>query len=325
MSRIPWALACCLVVGCTGGERDGASGPAGKPTPEEVARVGALWVSCIADASASSWARQVWEQGLEGGDLDLWESARCLASAGGGCDALTTCLGAEVSSPIGCTPGCDGTKAVFCDDLTFTFDCAQLGQMCFEVEADVLPCFDSAPASCDPTTFEDACVGGRPQSCRGGVVVAGERCSDAGLICVVDELGYAACSGPDGPCDELGCDGSVMTTCVHGGKVRRDCASLHPEMTCSDVFGEPGCVLGEECGDEFDETCDGSVLTLCNAGRIATVDCADLGFEGCDPRSGCVPNPATCVYEDCYLEHGEACREGSEPACAALEECAAAC
>jgi len=317
----------CLAIACTGREAGGGSGgPAASPTPEDIARAAVLYRSCVADGSASGWADRFWESALGGRDTHLWESARCISRHGGGCEALEACLGLSMSSPAGCEPGCDGATVVGCDDLTYRLDCSRFGKECVDGGRGESRCATPIGGSCDPDSFEESCDGDRPRVCMGGTMVLEDSCSDRGLMCTIHDVYGAVCAGPDGPCDTEGCEGSVVTTCVNDGALRKDCASVESSLTCVEV-GAAHCSLADECRSfDFTDTCSGTVLIMCNAGRVVEVDCATLGFEGCHDRlASCVPNVGTCVYETCYEEATRCMAEGGTDCEMRFEECASGC
>jgi hypothetical protein len=261
---------------------------------------------------------------------DLWQAAEnpqlwgrfarqaaCLASAGGGCAAVTECLGYRIARPeAGCTPGCQGSEYTQCSDVVaISLRCSALGLACHDEAA----CIDGTPTPCDRGSHVATCDGtGQPLTCNDRAVRRGPDCSALGLRCeqgACRGLG-AACEGPHLR-DEyrveysgLACDGDMLRACVGGFEHAIDCAAIAPGFSCREAEGVRFCGLGDACvpgnHPDFDQPgtgsrCEGDALALCNAGRIDRVDCRALGFERCGDASGqagCLPDLASALSVD---------------------------
>jgi hypothetical protein len=211
----------------------------------------------------------------------------CLAAAAGDCTAAFACIGLETIDG-GCTPGCDGDRAVSCGAVGFATHCPSAlfstGPTCTDA-AGSPAC--GGTAACEGT--EAACEGTFLLECQGGVLRGGD-CARYGLTCVAAG-GFARCTdGTTTPCDGQNyprCDGDVVVRCESNLEVRHRCA--HDVVGCHVLADDPDgyCGLGSDCDPLVDDgSCDGDALTFCAAGIRRTVDCAALGFAGCQPADG---------------------------------------
>ena len=295
----------------TGGPLDCISVPK-TLDPDAIARAAVVLGSCGPDDRPTGYASSLYEARVEAKRRDrcLLNAVPCLASHGGGCDAVVDCLATEIDLLGPCAPACNGTVAVGCDDqLRFRQDCAKWGATCSAGE-----CEDSAPATpaCSHSSFQSRCDNGAPVICSGDFEESGPRCADyQGLECADTGYGVMACVGTGSQCqpamtnsmniivdDGLACVGTSLDACVNGKRHVLDCNALMPGLTCQTVSGEQPpafCGIASECVPEAEywkETCDGDSVVFCNAGRIEKVDCKSLGFSGCLAGKGvCVPSP----------------------------------
>lgn len=293
----------------------GGDGPASGGSPasaDDLVRAAVVLGSCIGDDGINRTISVLHDPDTYTGFWSRYGlQAHCLATVGGGCDAVSACLGYDV---LAIAPGetcepCVGSVASYCGDAyRATLDCATMGAQCDPAAG----CTFGAAEFCDPDTFTPTCSGdGRPLNCRGTVTV-GPDCASFGLACAD---GY--CQGTDGACGTFNdstdqvqffagtaCSGTVLEACVAGGRATRDCSTLGAGFSCQNVDDVFFCGVAAECipGDippgssVEDETCEGNEVLFCNAGRLERVDCTALGFAGCDVTSdysfGCVPNLA---------------------------------
>ncbi|MBN2191308.1 MAG: hypothetical protein JW751_00690 [Polyangiaceae bacterium] len=298
----------------TGGVPTGGAGNGPSATATDLTRAAVVIGSCLGDDGISRSATMLYDPATFTG---VWTryglQASCLATAGGGCDALTTCLGYAVT-PLGSTAGCDacsGSVASLCfDPYRVSLDCERLGLGCYSAT-----CSEGPLELCDESTFVPECsAAGEPRNCRDSVTV-GVPCAELGLVCN-DGLCQGtgdACSSLDSSTDQhtffagLGCNGNVLEACVEGRRAQRDCATIAEGFTCQSVGETHFCGLGADCvpGDippgwsETESQCEGTTVAFCNAGRWDRVDCLSLGFTGCDVTAdgalGCVPSFFTAV------------------------------
>ena len=263
--------------------------------------------SCLQDDGINRNLSNVYDRSVRAG---LWshlgDPVDCLATTGGGCQAVAECLGYIVEPYDGTCEPCVGEVASVCGNgYRLQLDCAMLGLQCDPVAW----CVEEAPATtCDESTFTRACTAdGRPQYCNDEVVTTGPVCAGLGLTC---ENGWCVGAGESCQNDEMeleggvyfegtGCDGQYLVACVEGRTARRDCTTVHPDFSCQSAGDAFFCGLASECipgnvppgthGTE--EQCDGTEVVFCNAGRVERADCTELGFTGCnlDTDFGCTP------------------------------------
>ncbi len=241
------------------------------------------------------------------GTFELLPLAHCIATAGGGCHALTTCTGYLPSTYEGtATSECDGSVIHSREDgYELTFDCASLGLEC-DPE---LACVRPGATPCDRATFTSRCDNGVPVACDDGFEVVGRPCSELGLTCNDGrcEGAGAACTGGTGYNDAdldfegLGCSGNVLDACINFKETSLDCASVGPDYGCQEFEGTFFCGLGSEClpgevphGVGSAISCEGTEVVFCEAGLVRRLDCTTLGFTGCtfepgDRQGGCTP------------------------------------
>jgi hypothetical protein len=296
-----------------GGSNEGAGGsPSGGTSSQSsslahIVRAGVVMGSCLQDDGINRNLSYVYDRPiLTGAWSRFGEPVDCLATTGGGCQAVAECLGYVVEPYDGTCEPCVGDVASVCaNGYRLQLDCARLGLQCDPVAW----CVEEAPATaCDENTFARVCTAdGRPRYCNDEVVTTGPVCTDVGLAC---EDGWCvgtgeACQGTDTEYEGgihfegTGCEGQSLIACVEGRTQRRDCKTVHPDFSCQSFGGEFFCGLASECvpgnippGTRGTaEQCEGTEVVFCNAGRIERVDCTELGFTGCnlDTDFGCTP------------------------------------
>jgi hypothetical protein len=291
----------------TSGKSAGGSNASATASMDDYLSAAIVVGSCMPDDGIQRSLARFYEPKLSAGYFaDFTAQSVCLASVGGGCNAVRDCLGytAKLSSSCSAAPvrSCNNEVISVCEEGgLLTVDCGVNGYEC----ADGYGCVQDAAATCEESTYTTSCtVDGRPRRCNGGYVEAGVPCADLGLACENDVcVGTGdACTGGYGD-DEtvtflgLGCSGDKLTACVQGKTAVRDCASVGEGFTCQHYEDRYFCGLAAECdpgnsdGEAFEAYCDGHSVVLCNAGRIETVDCTSLGFTGCDLDRGfgCTP------------------------------------
>lgn len=168
-------------------------------------------------------------------DDDLWlrrfaEAIPCLSSHGGGCAALSACVGLTVDVGVDCPPECAGTVATFCGEEgeKIRTDCGVLGGVC-AIHGETAECV-APPAGASATCSDDGhpCVQGTwfryGSQCPGGVAcasrLAGSTCSAAGCrLGAVCDIGGLAVDG-------VACSGKSLNVCVAGSVQRVDCTTL---------------------------------------------------------------------------------------------------
>jgi hypothetical protein len=303
------ACACGLgALGCSSGSAGGgAIGSATYPSDADlVAKAAVALGSCVPDDRPDGWLNLWLSRVYAPGETNnrFLGAAKCLATTGGGCIAVRTCLGLTVDQSGPCDRACSGNVATECDGNTrFVSDCSKLGQQCVSGR-----CKPNG-AACDATSYVDACVDGVPSVCSNAVVRKGPKCADFGLACgassptppstPVCRGAGAACSATYGPYSidfgaGLGCDGSKLRACVGNQEATVDCAALGKGFSCQTASGAYFCGLASECNPlaaKGTDTCDGTSVVVCEAGKIQRVDCRSLGFTGCDATRGiCTPN-----------------------------------
>lgn len=238
--------------------------------------------------------------------VDLAPLAHCIATAGGGCSALTVCTGYLPSAYEGdLSTECEGNLVRWREDgYELTLDCASVDLEC-RVDGG---CVRPGATPCERNAFVARCDDGHPVGCDDGFEVVGPSCSELGLSCTD---GYckgngASCTGgygyneADVDFEGLGCNGAVLDACVNGRQTTLDCATVDPAYTCQEYEGTFFCGLGSEClpgetphGYGSSISCEGNEVVFCEAGLSRRLDCTTLGFTGCaalgNPRSGCTP------------------------------------
>jgi hypothetical protein len=301
------------VAGSDGAAATGGSGGVAPPSlVETYARAGAVVGSCMPDDGINRNVARFWDP-LPPPIFwsQLGRQASCLATAGGGCQALKTCLGYELTTggPACTTNSCAGSMLTACGKdsgrtLRMTFDCAKVGQSC-DPQA---YCSDGPPVPCastDPSARE-CTADGRGSICKNGTLLRTAPCADLGLTCQSGDCRGtgadcpASISGSEGQVylQGFGCEGSRLRACVGGKEQPVDCAAQGQGFGCQSKDGHSFCGLAAEClpseRDQGTTTCEGSTVVFCNAGRLQRVDCMALGFTGCDVDTskghfGCVP------------------------------------
>ena len=287
--------------------------PVDRPTPEEMLTAALVVSSCGTDDGLPSTLDSFYFRS-DAGDLTITDDQiRCLASTGGGCAALDTCVGVRTDLTGPCEPSCDGDVFSACDgDLRFTIDCARRGATCDPDEGCLTEPLGDA---CDFDTYEQSCTDGRPTFCTDRVT-QGAVCAELGLTCTTEDGTYpgATCIGTGGACDTGSqtpwgydvdpgtCAGDdALELCVNGGLHTITCSAVHPSLSCQTTGDGSFCARGNACdswcmpGDVACEedpfgsrelTCEGTEAVVCDMGEIVRIDCTTLGFTGCD-FTGC--------------------------------------
>lgn len=272
--------------------RDG--GPDGGPTPDQsdvVGQAAIVMSSCLGGAAGplllSAYGTEAGPNALP--EL-LLQNAVCLATNGGGCDAVDACLGIELEVAGDCTAGCDGDVAVLCGASHTRWRCADVGLSCVGGQ-----CVDDAGSCIDP----GSCDGQTPVQCVMGLGQRGPDCAANGLSCSTGS-GVPACAGAGAACtpdttttdsidwfgNAIECMDGTLSTCINGMQHDVACSDILPSMTCrmtSDIDMRPFCGIGNACNPftSVVEFCSGNDIQVCNAGRLQSVRCADLGFTRC--------------------------------------------
>jgi hypothetical protein len=271
--------------------------------PAIYARAATVIGSCLGGAGVNQSLARLW-YALESPQLDsrFATRAKCLATAGGGCNAAAECLGWEVGEA---TEFCAGT----CQENRFSgclagrqisVRCAELGWRCDETSI----CVSRPPQVCGDEEKLPACdERGLPLTCDAARIAYGPDCPALGLECSA-----GTCAGLEGECQSpaadlegrvryhgMVCIGASLSACVGNRLHQLDCSSIAAPFKCQGVAGSVFCGSGSEClpaelpgQDEAGEriSCDGSSLVVCNAGRRELVDCTELGFAECDAELG---------------------------------------
>ncbi|MBI5479086.1 MAG: hypothetical protein HY906_09530 [Deltaproteobacteria bacterium] len=206
----------------------------------------------------------------------------------------------------GRSAGCAGEVAVFCPRS----DGGQAGAMACDLAGLACNATDAGAGcglgSCDPGPPGPPWTG--TASCQGGLLVA---CGFDGVLDAMDCAFWSAvtttggipwqnhvgetcetvetgpCVGTGDPCDDASfnnwCDGSVVVTCTAGALAHRDCAALHPALTCRiGDYGIADCApVAQECDHSAPETCQAGVIAFCSFGVVTTLDCTQYGLSGC--------------------------------------------
>jgi hypothetical protein len=274
------------------------------------ARAAAIVGSCLGEDGVSRFAARFWDplppQIFWG---QFRRQAQCLATAGGGCAALRTCLGFDhvhggpPCPDTGTLATCDGTRATVCGPdgdggtIRNSWDCATLGLTCDPVAL----CTAHPSTMCSMDAVGLGCTSdGRATVCADHATLESGVCADLGLSCQAGRCtgdGAACAGGAPGPVgqvylDGLACAGTQLKACVGGHEQSFDCARQGPDFGCQNVGGRFFCGLGAECVPSesgegaLPDSCDGNAIVFCSAGRIARVDCAALGFTSCRPGKG---------------------------------------
>ena len=283
------------------GEIDGSGPDAGPPPPPDaLTRAAVVFGSCVPDDGIAGFLLSVLQH--QGRNAELTpEDIACLADTGGGCDAVSTCLGITVDWPASCAPGCDGALWTSCaDDVRTRVDCARAGLGCDPAWG----CVALPVAECDPVSYMPGCEDGRPSYCD-GIVRHGPDCGAMGLVCGPAPEGDAVtCRGDIKACvpeywrpehvllEGEECMGDSVEVCANGGIGVIDCTGYGEGFSCRSFAGEHFCGRAEECTPEVRPVeCDGSTVIFCNVGRTDRVDCTSLGFGGCEAgaHGGCTP------------------------------------
>lgn len=309
----------------TGGGASGVAGTTpntGFPDPDVAARAGVVIGSCHPDNGVSRETAAIW-RGRERGPetVSLGAQAECIVAAGGGCDALASCLGWSLERSQDCTEGarCHGSTFSLCMssvELEYAIDCATMGLVCDpmamidNVAGAGRACRRQLLTACDEAIFAPYCNGDVPVWCEGVMVMEGAPCAMRGLTC-----SGSTCTGTGEACTldvasvsgGATCQGDVLERCTNGRLEDIDCKKYGVEFSCRTVAGAVFCGLASECvpaaleGQETPQAgnpepvCDGTSIVFCHAGRLERIDCASLGFTGCDLDAGlgCIPSPVS--------------------------------
>jgi hypothetical protein len=303
------------VDGTTAADLSAAPDRATSNRAEEYARAAVVFASCFPDDGINRNLAAFWDPLPPG---QFWARAQtrasCLATAGGGCNALKRCFGYALT--LGgppCQNSCENSTLTVCGTAggqtsRMTINCETVGLGCDPKAY----CTDFSPTTgCDGTIPPFCTTDGRPTACKGGVVVAGGFCAKLGLTCQAGACtGSGAACPKDAPASEaetylngFACEGPVLHACVGGQEQAITCPFVAEGFTCQSAGGQFFCGLAGECvpdqqtGGNLAARCEGNTVLFCNAGRIDRVDCTSLGFTGCDVdpnvgHYGCVPTLA---------------------------------
>lgn len=278
------------------------AGPLTALDPAKLARAAVVFGSCIPDDGPSGFVD--WLLGRRLGDdvtdlpIDAAAWIDCLAGATSGCAAVAACTGLTFDFGGPCTPACEGTTAVSCDDAwRFRLDCSAFGMICAAGS-----CVRETAPTCDDETFVPRCDGPVPVECEDGFERAGARpCTDFGLTCEEGE-----CVGTGAPCDADDASGVACTSastlryCIGGRTAEVTCDDIATGSTCQTLSpGDPPseyfCGVDDACSPAEagrEGTCEGDKLVFCAAGKREEIDCTTLGFTGCDGEAGlCTRTP----------------------------------
>ena len=281
--------------------------------PSVAARAAIVLGSCVPDDKPSRILERMYTtRDADDVQARVYQGAtQCLATKGGGCQALVECLSMLVDLSGPCADSCEGDVSSACDSaLHFRVNCARFGMKCDPKEL----CLAPSASACNPATFVPSCDGDVPSRCVGGHVMHGIHCAEFGLDCHVAGTPVppatkppAGCSGAGTTCtgsggpilgldlrDSTACDGSRIKQCIDGLRGTFDCATFGTGFSCQTIGPFGFCGRGADCkpGSATPATCDGDSVVICNAGRSEKIDCKSLGFTGCDPGSGvCTPSP----------------------------------
>lgn len=204
-SRALAALVMLWLAGCGSGSAPDAGSaatarqnPSQSPSPkskaETFARAGVVLGSCAPDDGVNRNLANLWHADEI---PQLWgrfgRQAECLATAGGGCAALTHCIGYHIERNPSCAPGCSGSTLTQCDHgVAVSIDCGKVGLSCDEQAG----CVDGSAMSCDDASYVASCdASGQPLTCDHGLVHRGPDCAALGLRCDT-----GACRGQGEPC-----------------------------------------------------------------------------------------------------------------------------
>lgn len=305
-----------VLVGCQqegssgeGAGKEGSGGPWASVGEADLLRAAVVLGSCWPDDGINSHLTRLLYPERFSGLGDARPRVACLANAGGGCEAVTECMGYSLGAYEGSEPSaCVGSVLHIREDgLQGTVDCSSLGLACVAGST----CASRDAGVCDEGDYTSTCrEGGRPSGCEDGFEVIGRPCGDFGLVCSDGECrgGGASCSGGEGyngadvEIEGLGCDGDTLRACTGGREHEVDCTRLGAGYGCRELDGAYFCGLGSECvpGETTHGVsgsgafCEGTTVVFCKEGLWERMDCQDLGFEGCSeaPGSlrGCTPN-----------------------------------
>lgn len=289
--------------------------------PDVAAHAGAVIGSCHPDNGVNRETSRLWQRRtLSASSINLGLQAECIASRGGGCDALEQCLGWTFESTPGCAQGvaCVGSTFTLCTasiGATYTIDCSTMGLDCNpdldidDVSGAGRACRSGQAIVCDEATFAASCDDSVVLYCDGSVVEStdcagrGAGCSDG--LCT--GTGAPCTVSPSDPSAGVSCNGNVLESCQNGQRALLDCTTHGAGFGCRSVGEVSFCGLAADCvpgeltlGEAPQNgspapACDGTTLVFCNSGRLEHVDCTSLGFSGCDVNAalGCVPTPFT--------------------------------
>ena len=209
----------------------------------------------------------------------------CVIDAGGDCDAVFACYGADraagscsISSYRG---SCKGDKATFCSSSNQeqSLDCASAGLQC------ALNKTYAWDAKCGrgecSTGYAARCDGGKLIYCENGIISI-DDCATQGLACGSDG-GRAECVGntSDG-CSPGGynsrCEGSVAYSCTRGKVRREDCSERSYNKRCQ---GGACAETHSACTTGSFDRCAGDKLEACVDGQWQSYDCGSRGFDPC--------------------------------------------
>jgi len=304
--RWGWLLSSLLVLGCGKAPHDGETG-------QTIVDACLHWTACAMPPSidppldfpyCASYADPTlralpWRAD---GVAVTPSEVQCLADAGLDCAAALDCV--STPSPTPCdtpTYACDGDTVTLCDSFAgarvVREDCAAEGLHCVDLGEES----HCGLGTCDPKTFQAACMGNATTSCRavtswddkslGGLIVADDCTASDAACAVIDGMAQCVGNGPACvPFDGGKCDGDTLLTCDASGHERRtDCAATgercvsvgpNPAGIAFACGSKPGLVV---CvADPSFSQCHGSSLEYCDDKGNEKLDCTELGYAGCD-------------------------------------------
>ncbi len=236
--------------------------------------VEAFW-SCLASITSCGDVNRCFY-----GDSDAGPPHGCGLQAG---LVITQCASGPASGVVQCAPGGSANPPAG------IAQCFGLGQACAAKDSSTAVCSGTATTRCSGV---QSCQDKFAVKCYGSIDV-GRDCSAFGAGgCALDSAGPACKPVADSPscspknsrilCDDAG----TAHSCVDGGDVRIDCASLalpcHDETVDSGIDPLLACAETDAAAGCFhDDQCDGGLLTSCAQGRAFAVNCGDVGLGTC--------------------------------------------
>ena len=98
---------------------------------DNLIRAGVVMGSCMQDDGINQNLSYLYDRPILAGFLSAEFPVECLATAGGGCQAVAECLGYVVDEYTGGCDPCEGATATLCaNGYRLRFDCGTLGLQC---------------------------------------------------------------------------------------------------------------------------------------------------------------------------------------------------